>query len=54
MIILRPGFDTISIGQLAQLATAPLFAAFMRAALNRREGRNPQLIDLDRPTDTRV
>ncbi len=27
MIILRPGFDTISIGQLAQLATAPLFAA---------------------------
>ena len=33
---------------------APLFAAFMRAALDRREGRNPQLIDLDRPTDTRV
>jgi drug/metabolite transporter (DMT)-like permease len=27
MIILRPGFDTISIGQIAQLATAPLFAA---------------------------
>jgi CTP synthase len=28
---------------------APLFAAFMKTALNRREGRNPQLIDLDRP-----
>ena len=26
---------------------APLFAAFMEAALDRREGRNPQLIDLD-------
>jgi CTP synthase len=31
---------------------APLFAAFMAAALDRREGRNPQLIDLDRfPAD---
>ena len=28
---------------------APLFAAFMKTALDRREGRNPQLIDLDRP-----
>ncbi len=33
---------------------APLFAAFMRAVLDRREGRNPQLIDLDRPSDARV
>jgi CTP synthase len=28
---------------------APLFAAFMEAALDRREGRNPQLIDIDQP-----
>ena len=28
---------------------APLFAAFMPATLDRRHGRNPQLIDLDRP-----
>lgn len=27
LIILRPGFETLSIGQLAQLATTPLFAA---------------------------
>ncbi|MGI9622357.1 MAG: CTP synthase [Acidimicrobiales bacterium] len=33
---------------------APLFAGFMRAALDRREGRNPQLIELDRPTDAQV
>ena len=26
---------------------APLFAGFMRAALDRVEGRNPQLIDID-------
>ena len=28
---------------------APLFAGFMKAALERVEGRNPQLIDLDQP-----
>lgn len=27
LVILRPGFETLSVGQLAQLATTPLFAA---------------------------
>jgi CTP synthase len=33
---------------------APLFAGFMRAALDRVDGRNPQLIDLERPLGDRV
>jgi len=33
---------------------APLFAAFMQASLNRREGRNPQLIEVERSVEPAV
>ncbi len=42
--ILRPGFETVSLGQLAQLAAAPLFAASFLIAKKLTEDANPATI----------
>lgn len=43
-IILRPGFEAVSLGQLAQLAAAPLFAASFLIAKKLTEETNPATI----------
>lgn len=44
MVILRPGFHEISVGQLASLASAPLFAASFLLAKRLTEGEEPLVI----------
>ncbi|MEM9013305.1 MAG: DMT family transporter [Pseudomonadota bacterium] len=44
LVILRPGFNEISIGQLAQLGAAPLFAASFLMAKRLTEEEDPALI----------
>ncbi len=44
LIILRPGFETINLGQLAQLAAAPLFAASFLMAKKMTDKTDPLLI----------
>jgi len=44
LIILRPGFQTINLGQLAQLAAAPLFAASFLMAKKMTDKTDPLLI----------
>ena len=44
MVILRPGFHEISVGQLASLASAPLFAVSFLLAKRLTEGEEPLVI----------
>jgi len=44
LIILRPGFEEVSIGQLAQLAAAPLFAGSFLLAKRLTDGDDPSVI----------
>ncbi len=44
LIILRPGFETINLGQLAQLAAAPLFATSFLMAKKMTDKNDPAII----------
>lgn len=44
LVLLRPGFETVSLGQLAQLAAAPLFAASYLLAKSLTDEEDPAVI----------